>query len=103
MYPKELERYYIYGRDIVSSCTGIVEEAENNFIDLTPPESDPENPLGNSIKLTCDHHEADVYIAHMQEESVVVEAGDKVEKGEHIGIVGNSGNTSEPYVNIHAE
>ncbi len=33
----------------------------------------------------------------------MVDKGDKVQTGKRIGLVGNSGNTSEPHVHIHAE
>jgi hypothetical protein len=40
-------------------------------------------------------------IAHLKEESVAVQAGDRVAEGSVIGQCGNSGNTSEPHIHIH--
>lgn len=101
IYPKELDKYVIYGDELTSPCTGEVLEVRNDLPDLTPPEADSKNATGNYIKLKCE--DVDVYIAHMQEESVVVEVGDVIQKGQQIGLVGNSGNTSEPHLHIHAE
>ena len=42
-------------------------------------------------------------LAHMKQFSVLVSAGDTVTAGEPLGRVGNSGNTSEPHLHIHAE
>jgi murein DD-endopeptidase MepM/ murein hydrolase activator NlpD len=42
-------------------------------------------------------------MAHMQDGSIMVEAGMKVKAGQEIGAVGNSGNTTEPHLHIHAE
>ena len=39
--------------------------------------------------------------AHMQPGSVRVKKGDKVRRGEVLGLVGNSGNTSAPHVHFH--
>ena len=39
----------------------------------------------------------------MKIDSVVVAQGDKVTTGQILGKVGNSGNTSEPHLHIHAE
>lgn len=104
LYPKNLEKYEIYGHSIVSPCQGIVVEASDGLPDLQPPESDPDNATGNFVALTCDMVEDTiVYLAHMQEGSVAVEEGMTVEAGQLLGRVGNTGNTSEPHLHIHAE
>lgn len=43
-----------------------------------------------------------VELAHLQKGSVRVETGDPVKMGQSIALVGNSGNTSEPHLHIHA-
>lgn len=102
--PKELEQYEIFNHSIYSPCDGIVVDTENHLPDLMPPETDIENATGNYVALTCDHAaDTVVYLAHMQEVSVAVREGEKVETGQLIGKVGNTGNTSEPHLHIHAE
>lgn len=103
LYPKELANYYIYEDHLHSPCTGKIIAVENNLPDHIPPATDPENATGNYVKLTCDHHEASIYMAHMKKGSVVVSSGDQVETGQLLGEVGNSGNTTEPHLHIHAE
>jgi Na+-translocating ferredoxin:NAD+ oxidoreductase RnfC subunit len=71
--------------------------------DLTPPEMNAKNPEGNHVSLTCDGKEAMIIMAHLQRGSITVKKGDKVKEGQIIGRVGNSGNTSEPHLHIHAE
>lgn len=39
----------------------------------------------------------------MQKGSIVVKEGDEIKTGQALGKVGNSGNTSEPHLHIHAE
>ncbi|ARK32351.1 M23 family metallopeptidase [Halalkalibacter krulwichiae] len=103
IYPSELEKYEIYGAELYSPCTGEVLEARNDLPDYTPPESDPTHPEGNYVALSCVGSEAIVFIAHMQEGTVQVEEGMSVEVGDFLGLIGNSGNTTEPHLHIHAE
>lgn len=101
IYPNELDKYEIFGDELTSPCTGEVVQAENDLADLVPPNADPKNAAGNSVVISCKGVE--VLLAHMQKGSVRVQSGDRVEVGEPIGLVGNSGNTSEPHLHIHAE
>lgn len=103
LYPEQLDKYAIYGDALYSPCDAEVLEMRDNLADLTPPDANPEQPKGNYVALACEHTEAVVYIAHMQENSVVVDKRDKIKEGQQIGLVGNSGNTTEPHLHIHAE
>lgn len=101
LYPRELERYEIYGEPIYSPCDGQALVVVDGFPDLLPPQSDPENPAGNHVMLACEDN-ANVILAHMQNGSVAVSEGEMVTTGQLLGLVGNSGNTSEPHLHIHA-
>lgn len=104
LYPKDLERYEIYGHTIYSPCSGTVVQVENNLPDLIPPETDEKHVTGNHVQLQCEHaKDVDLFLAHMQEGSVNVKAGDLIAEGDVLGKVGNSGNTTEPHLHIHAE
>ena len=103
IYPKELTKYAIYGDDLYSPCNGIVVGMRNDLPDMTPLEMDPEHAEGNHVTLVCEQHEATILIAHMQQDSIVVAEGDEVKTGQLLGKIGNSGNTSEPHLHIHAE
>lgn len=41
-------------------------------------------------------------LAHMMEGSIAVTEGQTVDEGQPLGRLGNSGNTSEPHLHIHA-
>lgn len=103
LYPKDLEKYSIYGDILYSPCSGMVLEVQDGLDDLPPPHTDPGNPAGNHIILQCDGTDAEIHIAHMQKQSIRVEPGQHVRVGEEIGRAGNSGNTTEPHLHIHAE
>jgi hypothetical protein len=98
--PSELERYVIYGHTVHSPINGEVIGVVDGLPDLTPPEMNGSQPAGNHIWLRVD----DVYIvlAHLMNGSITVKAGDRVERGQPLGRVGNSGNTTEPHLHIHA-
>ena len=106
LYPDDPGRYAIYGEPLYSPCRGTVTSAVDGFDDRTPsdfvnglPEGTP--AAGNHVVIACGG--AQVYVAHMQKGSVRVQAGDVVDENTWIGNVGNSGNTSEPHLHLHAE
>src|SRR5690625_4909328 len=103
LYPKELHKYAIYEDGLYSPCNGKVLETRGHLPDLTPPEKDPENALGNYIYLSCEGIDAVIYMSHMQENSVIAEDGAMIQVGEKVGTIGNTGNTTEPHLHIHAE
>jgi len=43
-----------------------------------------------------------VLLAHLQNASLTVSVGNRVRSGNAIGKLGNSGNTTEPHLHIHA-
>ncbi|MFQ6113338.1 MAG: M23 family metallopeptidase [bacterium] len=44
-----------------------------------------------------------VLLAYIMKNSIVVQTGDTLQTGQPLGRIGNSGNTSEPHLHIHAE
>src|SRR5690606_14579950 len=103
LYPKKLKKYEIFEDDLYSPCNGKVVNMKNDLPDLTPPKSDPKNLEGNHIYLVCENHDATILLAHMKKGSIVVAEGEEVKTGQLLGKIGNSGNTSEPHLHIHAE
>ena len=59
------------------------------------------NIAGNYVLIECQNTE--ILLAHMKEGSVLVAEGDTAEEGQEIGAVGNSGNSTQPHLHIHAE
>jgi hypothetical protein len=100
LYTASLTSYAIFEDTLYSPCNGTVSEAVDTFPDLIPPESDRENLAGNYILMQCQG--ADVVLAHLQKGSLVVQDGDNIQVGQAIAKIGNSGNTSEPHLHIHA-
>ncbi len=101
LYPADPARYASFGAEVVSPCEGMVAAAVDGCEDFSPPERDPEHRAGNFVALECER--ATIYLAHLMKGSLRVKAGDRVSAGQLLGRVGNSGNTTEPHLHIHAE
>ncbi len=97
-----LNDYLIYGAPLYSPCTGTIIEATGVYPDLNPFHMDPENPAGNFLAIAMDKSDAIIILAHLQQGSLEVKSGDRVIAGQRIAKVGNSGNTTEPHLHIHA-
>jgi len=101
LYPSELTKYAIFGDPISSPCDGVVIASRDAVPDLAPPDRTEKLPEGNYVELNCAGTQ--VFLAHMRRGSVRVGLGAQVRAGDLLGNVGNSGNTTEPHLHIHAE
>ncbi|MXQ52356.1 M23 family metallopeptidase [Shimazuella alba] len=106
--PKDLNQYEIYGETIYSPCEGKIIKVVDGLKELEPNQMNNQtknyrkkNPSGNSVVIQCKGVE--ITIAHMIPKSIKVKQGQQVRDGMAIGKVGNSGNSSEPHLHIHAE
>lgn len=100
LYPSHLGAYEIYGRPVYSPLDGTVVKAVDQFSDLTPGQRQTTHPAGNHVWIRRDS--LYVLLAHLQGGSVRVTAGDRVRTGQPLAAVGNTGNTSEPHLHLHA-
>lgn len=97
-----LENYHIFGAPLYSPCAGTVLHAVDQFEDLIPPATDTVNLAGNYVLVDCGAG-VEVILAHMKADSVQVTVGESVTTETMLGQVGNTGNTSEPHLHMHAE
>ncbi|MGJ5621545.1 peptidoglycan DD-metalloendopeptidase family protein [Sulfitobacter sp. MF3-043] len=99
--PREPERYYAFGAKLLAPCSGRVAAAVDGIPDMMVPEMDPANMLGNHVIIDC----GDFFIvmAHFRNGSVLVAEGVEVTTGMNLGEIGNSGNSGEPHLHIHAQ
>ena len=100
--PSMLESYHCWGRPILAPADGVVVRAVDGVPDQAIGASDPTNPAGNHVVIDFGNDEHG-FLAHLQEGSVRVVAGDLVASGQDIGLCGNSGNSSEPHLHFHLE
>jgi hypothetical protein len=99
------ESYHAYGADVLAVADAVVIRAEDGNADNVPGAPNGEilsTGLGNWIELDLGDGRYAGY-AHLQEGSVRVNAGDTVEIGEVLGLVGNSGNSAGPHLHFYVQ
>jgi Peptidase family M23 len=101
LYPDDAKAYAIFDDAVVSPCDGTVVAAVDAFPDAARISLDEKNPAGNHVVIRCG--DVNVTLAHLRRGSVAVRAGAAVVRGAAIGRVGNSGNSTEPHLHVHAE
>jgi hypothetical protein len=99
---KENKDFYAYGRQILAPADGVVTQAIDGVDDNAPGSMNPYSALGNAVVIQHAEHEVSV-LAHLQPGSIRVKKGDKVRRGQLLGLCGNSGNSSEPHLHFHLQ
>lgn len=99
--PSDPSAYAIFGSPVLAPCAGEVALAVDDRPDMTVPLVDEGYPAGNHVLLRCGG--IDILLGHFRQGSVQVAIGDSVIMGQQIGEVGNSGETGEPHLHIHAQ
>ena len=117
--PADPRAYRIFGARVLAPCAGRVLLAVDGLPDMPVPQVDREHMAGNHVLLRCATaiaateaateavneavNEADVLLGHLQPGSLQVRAGAAVAVADWLGLVGNSGNTAEPHLHVHAQ
>jgi hypothetical protein len=104
--PADVHNYSCYGVDVLAVADGTVVQVLDTLDDQPPGNlPDPkkmtvENVLGNHVILDLG---AGVYAfyAHIEKGSIGVAEGQRVKRGDVLGKLGNSGNTSAPHLHFH--
>ncbi|SDS03932.1 Peptidase family M23 [Paenibacillaceae bacterium GAS479] len=98
--PLKNESYYAFGKNIIAPGDGSIVSVVNDIKDNEPVGvMNPNQPAGNNVVI--DHGDGEFsHLAHFKKGSATVKPGDKVKKGDVIGLVGNSGNSSEAHLHV---
>ena len=99
--PVDPAGYATFGTPLLSPCNGSVALAVDGFADMPVPQMDAANMAGNFIAVDCGGFF--VILAHLRNGSMTVSAGNTVMVGDVLGEMGNSGNSSEPHLHVHAQ
>ncbi len=100
------ESYYAQANDALAVADGIVVALKDGI-----PENVP-GPTSRAVPITLEtvggnHVIIDIgggryaFYAHLKPGSLGVRQGDRVRRGQVIGLVGNSGNSTEPHLHFH--
>jgi murein DD-endopeptidase MepM/ murein hydrolase activator NlpD len=100
------KNYYAYGVDALAVADGVVTEVKDGIPQNIPGENSRAVPItletvgGNHVIVDIGNGNYAFY-AHLQPGSLRVKLGDKVRRGQVVGLVGNSGNSTEPHLHFH--
>jgi hypothetical protein len=100
------ESYYAHGTDAIAVADGIVAAVKDSIPENIPGPASRAVPItletvgGNFVILDIGLGRYAFY-AHLIPGSLRVRVGDRVRKGQVLGLVGNSGNSTEPHLHFH--
>jgi hypothetical protein len=99
--PVEPDRYTTFGTPVLAPCRGRVARVVDGIRDMPVPQMDRDHMAGNHVAIDCG--EAFVILAHFRQGSITVALNERVDAGDPLGQMGNSGNSSEPHLHVHAQ
>jgi murein DD-endopeptidase MepM/ murein hydrolase activator NlpD len=100
------ENYRCYGAEALAVADGAVVAVKDGIPENIPGANSRAVPItletvgGNHVILDIGQGRYAFY-AHLQPGSLKVKAGDRVRRGQVLGLVGNSGNSTEPHLHFH--
>ena len=98
--------HYCYGVPALAVADGTVVDLQDGLAEGPPSQSERPYPIsprtigGNWVALEIAPGRYAMY-AHMQPGSLRFKKGDKVRRGQTLGLIGNSGNTTAPHLHLH--
>ena len=99
--PANPARYAIYGEPVHAPCSGVVVQSEDGAPDMPPPQPDRSRMAGNYVLLDCNG--VHVLLGHLKPGTVRARPGQWIDAAAIVGLVGNSGNSNEPHLHVHAQ
>lgn len=100
------ESYRAYGAEVLAVADGTVTAVKDGIPENIPGATSRAVPItletvgGNHVILDLGQGRYAFY-AHLKPGSLRVKLGDKVKRGQVLGLVGNSGNSTEPHLHFH--
>ena len=118
--PTDLHSYLSYEKPAIAASDGIVVVASDGRGDQPPPHEPPPPPIadtvGNHVIIKSNQHEVDaahnalgdepdrinryLLYGHLKKDSIAVRVGQRVHRGDLIGLIGNSGFSSTPHLHF---
>ena len=100
------KNYRCYGVEALAVADGVVVAVKDGIPENIPGANSRAVPItletigGNHVIIDLGSGRYAFY-AHLQPGKVPVKVGDKVKRGQSVGLVGNSGNSTEPHLHFH--
>ena len=104
---KDLSSYYCYGKEVLAPADGIVISVKDSFPDcriMDHGQTDPDTPDIGGNRIILQHSPSEYSaLCHLMPQSVTVQPGQRVKRGDVIARCGNSGNTTEPHIHFQLQ
>jgi murein DD-endopeptidase MepM/ murein hydrolase activator NlpD len=102
----ENENHVGYGANVMAAADGVVVDTldglENNVAGELPDPNSITTKTAGGNHVIIDHGNGFYsFYAHLQPGSLEVEVGDRVEAGDQLGLLGNSGHATGPHLHFH--
>ena len=100
----ELSSYGFFGADVLSVSDGLVVATQDGLPDNVPgsfPPNATAATAGGNYAVVAMGHGRFAFYAHLTPGSLEVAVGDRVDAGQRIGSLGNSGNSDAPHLHFH--
>jgi murein DD-endopeptidase MepM/ murein hydrolase activator NlpD len=104
--PTQNENWHAYGAEAVAVASGVVVNVLDGIPENVPLAGNYAVTItlatvgGNYVLLELGNH-AYAFYGHLQPGSITVKVGDRVQRGQVLGLVGNSGDSSGPHLHFH--
>ena len=104
--PKVNANWYSYGVEVLAVASGVVASIKDGIADnvpLSPARAMPitADTIGGNYVILALGNSGFAYYAHLQPGCLRVKPGDRVRRGQVLGLLGNSGNSDAPHLHFH--
>lgn len=101
---KELADYYGFDEPLLAPADGTVVFLSDHLPDRPPssPDPDPAHAEGNQIVIEIGPGRY-LNVAHLEQNTALVNVGDQVHQGQALARIGNSGASAEPHLHIQVQ
>jgi murein DD-endopeptidase MepM/ murein hydrolase activator NlpD len=91
--------YFAFGQPVVAPCQATVVKVIDGIEDNDIGRTNDRQTYGNVVVLQTVEKEY-LLLAHLQEHSIVVNEGQEVNRGDLLGLCGNSGYSTQPHLHF---
>lgn len=100
--PSKIDDFYSWGAVVRAPANGKIVALVETLPDNALGTKDAGHPAGNHVVIKVAERRF-VFLAHLQRGTVALAVGQRVKRGDRIGLCGNSGNSDFPHVHMHVQ